>query len=83
MQAVSNEEELIRRLVYNEKWSGFLKVSRISTKKISPDIDFLKIDKVHKATVGYEFKLLRFRKGWDRINLMPIYTAIGSASHEG
>ena len=79
MQSVTNEEELIKRVVESQKWSGFSRVTQISTIKISPDIDFLRIDKDHNETVGYEFKLLRFRKDWNRVNLMPMYTGIGEA----
>lgn len=81
MQNISNEDELIERVVQNQYWSGFSKVNQISTRKISPDIDFLRIDDVHGETVGYEFKLLRFRKNWGRIDLKPMYTGIGQALH--
>jgi len=82
VQGVSNEDELIKLVVENQRWSGFSRVNQISTKKISPDIDFLRIGEfVPKATFGYEFKLLRFRKDWNKINLMPMYTGIGEALH--
>lgn len=79
MQDEFNEDELIKHVAHSQKWSGYSKVSRISTRRISPDIDFLRINEYFKGTVGYEFKLLRFRKDWKRVNEMPIYTGIGEA----
>lgn len=80
-QGVSNEDELITHVMKGQYWSGFSKINRISTIKISPDIDFLQIDKIRKKAVGYEFKLIKYNKGWKRANLTPMYTGLGEALH--
>ena len=46
---------------------------------VSPDIDLLVIDRVNEKTIGYEVKLLRYRKNWKKFDYKPIYTGIGQA----
>ena len=46
---------------------------------VSPDIDLLVVDKTNKKTIGYEAKLLKYRKDWERFNYEPIYKGIGQA----
>ena len=78
---VSDEDELIVHVINRQRWSGFPKVTQISTLKLSPDIDFLQIDDYKKTTIGYEFKLIKYHKGRKRANLMTFYTGIGEALH--
>jgi len=46
---------------------------------VSPDIDLLVIDENNKKTIGYEVKLLTYRKQWKRFNYEAIYRGIGQA----
>lgn len=78
---ISNEDELMTHLIKLHYWSGFPKVTQISTLKLSPDIDFLQIDDYNKVVTGFEFKLIKYHKGLRRANLTPFYTGIGEALH--
>jgi len=78
---VSNEDELMGRVIRSQSWSGFSKVDKISTIKLSPDIDFLQVDTIWGMTEGYEFKLIKYREDWKRANLMSMYTGLGEAVH--
>jgi len=53
------------------------KVYGISTHRISPDIDLLRLEQSTNTVIGYEFKILNYHKVWKRANLTPIYTGIG------
>jgi len=57
----------------------FPKVHTVSTLKISPDIDLLFVNKRPKLLVGHEFKLLRYHRGWKRVNYNAMYAGIGEA----
>lgn len=57
----------------------FAKVNRISTIDISPDIDLLDVNVSQKIVTGYEFKLLRYRKSWKRVDFASMYKGIGQA----
>jgi len=46
---------------------------------VPPDIDLLVIDENNKKTIGYEVKLLTYRKQWKRFNYEAIYRGIGQA----
>jgi len=80
-QSVSDEDGLMNQVINSQKWSGYSKVTRISTVKLSPDIDFLQIDANKRNIVGYEFKLIKYNKVWKKANLMPMYTGLGQAFH--
>ena len=74
---IFNEDGLLAHLMEKYKLGRFAKVSQISTVKISPDIDLLAINEIDKFVTGYEFKLLRYHKGWNKVNFTPVYTGIG------
>lgn len=69
----------------NEVYPKVKIISR--TIEVSPDIDLLNIaqvterigvkTKTSKATIGYEVKLLKYRKDWRHFNYSQIYSGIG------
>ncbi|HUV53931.1 MAG TPA: hypothetical protein VMW03_01860 [Candidatus Krumholzibacteriaceae bacterium] len=74
---VKSEEELLQYVGKKFNLGQYCKVYQISTKKISPDIDLLKVDQSTRTATGFEFKLLKYHKGWKKTNLVPIYTGLG------
>lgn len=79
---ISTEDDLLAHYMQNyveRNECFFPKVHTISTLPISPDIDLLFINKELELVVGYEFKLLKYREGWKRVNYNPIYAGIGEA----
>jgi len=74
---VTDEDQLLRYI--NTKWhlGEFGKIYGISTNKISPDIDLLRLEQSTRTVIGYEFKIINYHKAWKRANLTPIYTGIG------
>lgn len=92
-QGVANENELMNHVIELQRWTGFSKVYQVSTIKLSPDIDFLRIPTIAyvtgrttkpatiKSTIGYEFKLIKYRKNWKKPNLIPMYTGLSQALH--
>jgi len=60
-------------------------VSGISTLKISPDIDLLQVNEQKQigleqgVVIGYEVKLLKYRKNWKRVDFSSFYKGIGQA----
>ena len=73
------EDDLLAYLMQKYGLGEFAKVNRISTIDISPDIDLLSINEYQKIVTGYEFKLLRYRKNWKRVDFAPMYKGIGQA----
>lgn len=58
------------------------KVSAIAGKKINPDIDVLKIEKVSQnqyRLVGYELKLIKFNRNSKGLSWNALYQGIGQA----
>ena len=76
---IENENDLVAYLMGNFKLGKYAMVSGISTIKISPDIDLLDINESQKIVTGYEFKLLRYRKNWKRVDFALMYKGIGQA----
>jgi len=74
---VQSEDDLVRHV--GTKWDlgHFCKVFQISTVKISPDIDLLQINQSTRTVTGYEFKLIKYHKGWKKANLVPVYAGLG------
>lgn len=79
---ILTEDDLLIHYMQNyieRKDRFFPKVHTISTLPISPDIDLLLINKESELVVGREFKLLKYREGWKRVNYNPMYSGIGEA----
>ena len=76
---VLDEDDLLQHIFKNWHFGNFGKVYRISTFNISPDIDLLDIQKQNNTVIGYEFKIIKYHKGWKRPNITPLFTAIGQA----
>ena len=47
--------------------------------EVTPDIDLLCIDRKNKITIGYEAKIVSYRKDWNRYIYDAIYRGIGQA----
>ena len=78
-QGILKEDDLLAYFMQKYRLGEFAKVNRISTIVISPDIDLLSINEYQKIVTGYEFKLLRYRKNWKRVDFAPMYKGIGQA----
>jgi len=82
---IASEDELLAYLMKHYNLGKFAKVDRISTYKISPDIDLLDVNEHQQIAeergilTGYEIKLLKYRKDWKRVNLNPMHKGIGQA----
>jgi hypothetical protein len=76
---IQDENDLQYHLMKNYRLGEFAKVNRISTIEISPDIDSLEINESQKLVIGYEFKLLKYRKNWKKVDFYPMYQGIGQA----
>ena len=82
---IASEDELLAYLMKRYNLGKFAKVNRISTYEISPDIDLLDVNEYRQIATergivtGYEFKLLKYRKDWKRVNFYPMYKGIGQA----
>lgn len=80
--SIFTEDDLVVYLGRKEKTNEdkvYPKVSVMSrTIDVSPDIDLLKINKAG-VTIGYEIKLLKYRKDWQRYNYVQIYEGIGES----
>jgi len=76
---IFDERDLLKYI--GKKWGlgKFGKVYRISTFNISPDIDLLNINKQENTVTGYEFKMIKYHRGWKRPNIKPLFTGIGQA----
>lgn len=76
---IQNEDDLQYYLMKKYRLGEFAKVNRISTIEISPDIDSLEVNESQKLVTGYEFKLLKYRKNWKKVDFYPIYQGMGQA----
>ena len=76
---IQDEDDLQFHLMKTFGLGEFAKVNRISTIEISPDIDLLDVNESQKLVTGYEFKLLKYRKNWKKVDLNPVYQGIGQA----
>lgn len=76
---ISSEDELLAHLMEKHELGQFAKVTRISTLRVSPEIDLLYVAKKEKKVIGYEIKLLRYNRRWKRANFYPFYTGIGQS----
>ena len=82
---IENEDDLVAHLMEHFNLGQFAMVSGISTLKISPDIDLLDINEQGQIgteqgiVIGYEVKLLKYRKNWKRVDFSSFYKGIGQA----
>lgn len=82
---IENEDDLVAHLMEHFNLGQYAMVSGISTLKISPDIDLLQINEQKQigteqgVVIGYEVKLLKYRKNWKRVDFSPFYKGIGQA----
>ena len=82
---IENEDDLVAHLMEHFSLGQYAMVSGISTVKISPDIDLLDVNEQRRIgtergiVIGYEVKLLKYRKNWKRVDFSPFYKGIGQA----
>jgi len=76
---IRDENDLQYCLMKKYRLGEFAKVKCISTIEISPDIDLLEVNESQKLVTGYEFKLLKYRKNWKKVDFYPMYQGIGQA----
>lgn len=76
---IRDESNLQAYIMRKFRLGEFALVKHISTIKVSPEIDLLDVNENQKLVTGFEFKLLRYHRGWKKVNFYPLYQGIGQA----
>jgi hypothetical protein len=76
------EHELLKSILGSMPYDAYPQVSAIGGKKINPDIDILKVQKISQTQfrlIGCEVKLIKFDNRSKRLSWSGFYNGIGQA----